>query len=87
MNRKIELPGVLWVALLVGLPAVIALIGQEYGGEKWAALAMGILGIILSIAKGIQVFGATGQLPTGERPQYEAAPAAPRGRWFRLALG
>jgi hypothetical protein len=77
MKRSIELPGVVWVVLLIGLPMVVDLIETQYGGEWWAELTAGVLMIVFAIVKGIQVYGNTGELPMDERPMYEMAEPQP----------
>jgi hypothetical protein len=79
----VKLPGVVWVVLLVGLPMVVDLIETQYGGEWWAELTAGVLMIVFAIVKGVQVYGATGELPKsagGAGPQFEAAEPPSKAR-------
>jgi hypothetical protein len=55
MNRKIELPGVLWVALLVGLPMLAQWLETYFGELPWA---LPLAGMVLIVAKIVQVYAA-----------------------------
>lgn len=68
MKRSVELPGIIWTILLVGLPMLSVWLEQYFGAFAWAAP---IAGLILIVAKVAQVYGDGGSV---ERPQFEAAP-------------
>jgi hypothetical protein len=97
MNRKIELPGVLWVALLVGLPMLATWLETYFGDLPWA---LPLAGVVLIVAKIVQVYAAgedvdvvgepmehvmreRGLLPPAPAP----APAPQRSRLSRAAWG
>jgi hypothetical protein len=75
---KFQVPGAVWVALIVGIIPVVQQVIQQFYPEAsyaWSAIAVTVLGIVL---KSIQVYaqGSQPQLDTSINGDSAAVPAA-----------
>lgn len=75
-----RLPGIVWTVVLVALPLLAAWLEQYFGGAQWVAP---IAGLLLIIAKLIEVGRASAQPPPG----VAAAAAPPPSRTSRALWG
>lgn len=88
MNRKFDLPGVIWVVLLVGLPMLATWLETHFGTLPWA---LPLAGIVLIVAKIVQVYAAGEDVdaPQMERQfdEYGDLPVEQPSRLPRLLWG
>lgn len=84
MNKSIEIPGVVWTILLVGLPMLAAYLEQYFGTLVWAAPVAGLILIVAKIAQVYRDGGVDPSLPAGVA---FAAPDLPKSKSRKLLWG
>lgn len=78
MDKLPMLPGSIWVVVIATLNALAVAIPQAYPGMTWVPIAVGVVDVLLLVAKYLQVrSAAAGVGITGDMPEGAAGAPAP----------